>query len=69
MSHSIKIVFGKEQVSKFLSNIPLSKEEKNINEKEYSFENKRELNAFVKGINETIGWMDCYIIENESAYI
>ena len=38
MKHSIKIIFGKEQVNKFLSNIPFSVEEKVINEKEYHFE-------------------------------
>lgn len=64
MKHSIKIIFGKEQVNKFLSDIPFSEEEKNINEKEYYFETQLELDAFLKGVNETIGWLECYIVED-----
>jgi hypothetical protein len=63
MIHSIKIIFGKEQVNKFLSDVPFSKEEKSINEKEYHFETQLELDAFLKGVNETVGWLECYIVE------
>lgn len=63
MKHSIKIIFGKEQVNKFLSDIPFSEEEKMINEKEYHFETQSELDAFIKGVNETVGWLDHFIIE------
>ncbi len=63
MKHSIKIIFGKEQVNKFLSETPFSEEEKSINEKEYHFETKSELDAFVKGVSETVGWLECYIVE------
>lgn len=63
MKHSVLIIFGKEQVNKFLSNVPFSKEEKNINEKEYHFETKAELDAFLKGVNVTVGWLECYIVE------
>ena len=66
MKHSIKIIFGKEQANKFLNNVPLSEEEKSINEKEYYFETKLELNAFLKGVNETVGWLECYIVESET---
>jgi hypothetical protein len=63
MKHSIKIIFGKEQVNKFLSDVPLTKEEKSINEKEYHFKTQLELDAFLKGVNETVGWLECYIVE------
>ena len=63
MKHSIKIIYGKEQVNKFLSEVPFSEEEKNINEKEYHFETQSELDAFLKGVSETVGWLECYIVE------
>lgn len=63
MKHSIKIIFGKEQINKFLSDIPFSAEAESLNEKEYNFETVDELNAFVKGVNETVGWLECYIVE------
>ncbi len=63
MKHKVKIIFGKEQVNKFLSDVPFSIDEKTINEKEFSFETKSELDAFIKGVNETIGWLECYIVE------
>ena len=63
MKHSIKIIYGKEQVNKFLSAVPFSEEEKSINEKEYHFETQSELDAFLKGVNETVGWLECYIVE------
>jgi hypothetical protein len=63
MKHTIKIVFGKEQVDKFIANIPLTKDEKEINLKEYSFDSEVEMLAFKKGINEAIGWLECYFVE------
>lgn len=63
MNHSIKIVFGKEQVNKFLSAVPFTKEERRINEKEYHFETEMELDAFIKGVTATVGWLECYIVE------
>lgn len=64
MKHTIKIIFGKEQVNKFLSDVPLTEKEKSINEKEYHFETQLELDAFLKGVNETVGWLECYIVED-----
>lgn len=62
MKYSLKIIFGKEQVDKFLSNIPLTKDEFDINVKEFSFETELELIAFKKGVNESIGWQEVYIL-------
>ena len=64
--YTIKIIFGKEEINKFLSDIPFSEYEKIINEKEYLFENQIELDAFLKGINEAVGWSEFYIVENVS---
>ena len=69
MKHTIKIIFGKEQVNKFLTDVPFTEEEKSINEKEYHFETQLELDAFLKGVNETIGWLECYIIQGPVAVV
>jgi hypothetical protein len=66
MKHSVKIIFGKEQVNKFLTNIPFSEDERLLNEKEYHFETQGELKAFLKGVKETVGWLECYIVEGAS---
>lgn len=65
MNHSIKIIFGQEQINKFLAEIPFTDEEKIINEKEYHFETEIELKAFIKGVNESVGWLDFYIVNSE----
>lgn len=64
MKYPLKIIYGKEVVNKFLSEIPFTVEEKNINVKEYTFETKKEMDAFLKGVNETIGWTECFVLEN-----
>ena len=58
MKYSIKIIFGKEQVDKYLSEISLDEDEKEIHEKEYFFETKAELEAFIKGLDEAVGWTE-----------
>ncbi len=63
MKYTIKMIFGQEQIDKFILKIPLSKEEIEINVKEFSFETEIELLAFKKGVSETIGWMECHIID------
>jgi hypothetical protein len=63
MKYTIKIIFGKEQIDKYIFKIPLSKEEIEINVKEYSFETEIELIAFKKGVLEAVGWMECQIID------
>jgi hypothetical protein len=63
MKHSVKIIFGKEQVNKFILDTPFSKEEKDINEKIFYFKSKGELNAFIKGVDITVGWSEAYTAE------
>lgn len=63
MKHTIKIIFGKEQVNKIHNSKPLTKEELNLNVKGYSFNSEIERIAFCKGIEEAVGWTECYICE------
>ena len=65
MKYTLKIVFGKEQVSKIYNNEPLTDDELKHNIKEYSFDSEAEKIAFIKGINEAIGWTECCIPELE----
>lgn len=64
MKHTTNIVFGQEQVVKFLNGIELSDEEKEMYIKKFSFNTEIELNAFLLGVNETVGWTEVYQIEN-----
>ena len=65
MNYKIRIIFGKEQVIKAYNNLPLSAEELDKTVKEYTFNTLEEKEAFIKGINEAIGWTDCCIPELE----
>lgn len=59
----ITVIFGKEQVSKVIKNIPLLKEELELHKKTYTFESYCEAKAFIKGINEAVGWQEVYVID------
>lgn len=63
MKTKVKIIFGKEQVDKLLNEQAFSESEKELNIKEYYFKTKAEKKAFCQGINEAVGWMECYLIE------
>ncbi|MCU0417102.1 MAG: hypothetical protein MUE33_07940 [Cytophagaceae bacterium] len=67
MKHTIKVIFGKEQVVKTYINKQLTNEEMQLNVKEYQFTSDEEKQAFIKGLNEAIGWMDFCIPELEIA--
>jgi hypothetical protein len=67
MKHTLKVIFGKEQVVKIYNNTPLSDEEIKLNVKEYQFNSAEEKQAFIKGLNEAIGWVDFCIPELEIA--
>lgn len=60
---TVKVVFGKEQVQKALNNIPIERVEKEQYEKAYSFNTEGEIEAFIKGTNEAVGWQEVYISE------
>lgn len=61
MKHRVKIIFGKEQVNKYLTGESLSAEDMTLNVKTYEFDTVEEKNAFIKGIEESIGWAECHI--------
>ncbi len=67
MKYKLKVIFGKEQVSKILNNEALSDEELNLNVKEYQFETEIEKQAFIRGLNEAVGWTEFCIPELEIA--
>lgn len=63
MGYYVEIIFGQSEIRKFLNGEKLTNYEKIINLKKYDFETFEERNAFYKGINETIGWLDFHIIK------
>lgn len=63
MKHTVKIIFGKEQVNKFHNNENFTEEELNLNVKEFCFETEVEKLAFCKGVEVSVGWTECYILE------
>ncbi len=63
MDFGLKVIFGKDQVNKYLNKIPLTDEEEEINQKEFSFTSEVELLAFKKGIEAATGWTESFIIE------
>jgi hypothetical protein len=65
MKHTLKIIFGKEQVLKVYNGENLRDEELKANVKEFSFNSEEEKNAFANGVYEAIGWSDCCIPEYE----
>jgi len=67
MSYTVKIIFGKEQVNKFYSDEPLTEYEKENNVKVYHFNSESEKQAFCKGINEAVGWVECCFADLEFA--
>lgn len=67
MKHSLKVIFGKEQVAKRHNNKPFTDEEIKLNLKEYQFNSDDEKQAFIKGLNEAIGWIEFCIPELEIA--
>ena len=59
----IKLLFGKEEVNYYLNNNKLTNEIETINVKTYEFKTEKEYKAFMRGINEGIGWQEALVIE------
>jgi hypothetical protein len=59
----INVVFGNEAVQKILNNAPLNPSELAQFQKTYHFETRIEIEAFIKGINEAVGWQEVYVLE------
>lgn len=65
MKEKLKIVFGSSAVRKLYANRSLTNKELEENIKEYEFDSKIEKRAFIRGIEETIGWNEYCIPELE----
>lgn len=63
MKYLAEIIFGKDQVRKFKNNEPFNDFEKVSNFKKYNFESRAERNAFYKGINEAMGWLEVELVK------
>lgn len=65
MKPTLRVIYGKEQIVKTYNNETLTEEEIKLNVKEYQFNSEEEKQAFIKGLNEAIGWVDFCIPELE----
>ncbi|TKC01163.1 hypothetical protein [Pedobacter cryotolerans] len=65
MKHKLSVIFGEDQAHKIYNNQLLSDEELEINLKKYSFNSLEEKSAFIKGMNEALGWNNLCIPELE----
>ena len=61
----LKIIYGQEAVKKLYSDEELTSEELEENVKIFQFETENEKRAFIKGVEETIGWNEYCIPELE----
>lgn len=59
----VNIIFGKEAIDFFDKNGFLTEELKEINFKKYFFSTEIEKKAFLKGIEEAIGWNEALEVE------
>jgi hypothetical protein len=64
MPYNLKILLGKNEIQKYHSDIALTITEKEINLKQYSFDYRLERDAFLKGINEAVGWTEYFLTES-----
>jgi hypothetical protein len=60
---SITITYGKEQASKMHNGQKLSAAEEAQFVKSYNFKTEKEAQAFIKGVEEAVGWQEVYIEE------
>lgn len=67
--NKVTVIFGTEQVNKIHNGFLLTNEEKKLFQKEYNFNSVDEELAFIKGIEEAVGWNECYVLENENNLI
>lgn len=65
MKYTLKVIFGKEQVAKAYKNEYFTEYELKNHIKIYDFDSISERKAFIKGINETLGWSECCLPEFE----
>lgn len=61
--YTVKIIFGSDDVKNFYNQSSRDDETKITGVFEYSFETKKEIHAFIKGIDEAMGWRDYYVLD------
>lgn len=66
MKQSVTVIFGKEQVSKIFNGEILNEDELLSYVKKYDFNTIEEKRAFIKGLDEALGWTEFYIPEIET---
>jgi len=59
--HIVKIAFGKEVVIALNEGKKLTKEQRKFNLKKFEFPTQSAASYFIKGIEEAVGWTECYI--------
>ncbi len=65
IKYSILVLFGSDEVNKYNNNEFVSEDEFLNNFKYYSFDTKKELDAFIFGLEEANGWMDLIYFTGE----
>jgi len=63
MEYNVEIIFGKDQIKKYLNNEDFLNYEKTIYLKKYKFETFSERNAFYKGLRESKSWRKFEVIK------
>ena len=58
----VRILFGKAEINYYEDHNELTKEMEEINLKKYTFSTQQECDAFLKGIEEGVGWTEAMII-------
>jgi hypothetical protein len=65
MNYSVKVIYGKEQVNKFLKRETFTRDENELHIKTYFFKTELERTAFCQGIDEAVGWTECLRLNSE----
>lgn len=63
MRYKLRILFGEEQIDKMNNNEPFSEFERDCYIKVYTFQSKKEMKSFYLGIEEGVGWLECYFLD------
>jgi hypothetical protein len=64
--YKVTFLFGKEEIHKFLNGKHLTEDELKLNVIEIAFPTIEGAQAFVKGVEEGVGWTECLqLSENE----
>jgi len=62
--HRVWIIWSEEQTNKAIEAIQDNKKDTSLNPCLYQFDTKKELDAFILGVEEAIGWMEYVVISS-----